>query len=131
MMDWISLFQNSDENRLLHETEVGQYSCTKLLREMEAAESESEGGDIVMNNADEEELVHLPEAWLENLADKKSGGGLPNNLRTLPELQEEGKFEGKEDSNADGGQNRKGEKNSGGQSWWRRGQVGDQKMVEQ
>jgi hypothetical protein len=23
MMDWISLFQNSDENRLLHETEVG------------------------------------------------------------------------------------------------------------
>jgi ankyrin repeat protein len=32
-IDWVS-FQNNDENRLLQETEVGQYSCTKLLREM-------------------------------------------------------------------------------------------------
>jgi hypothetical protein len=61
----------------------------------------------------------------------ESGGGLPNNLYTLPELQDEGNSEGKEDSNADGGQNARGAKNSGDQCWWRRGQVEDQKMVEQ
>jgi hypothetical protein len=48
VMDWVSLFQNSDDNRLLQETEVGQNSCAKLLREMEVAESFSEGGGEIL-----------------------------------------------------------------------------------
>jgi hypothetical protein len=48
---------------MLGRSEIGQYSCTRLLREMEAAMSESEGEDTVMVEGDEE-LVRIPEEWI-------------------------------------------------------------------
>jgi hypothetical protein len=39
---WASLFQTEEENLSLRSSEIGQYSCTKLLREMENLESETE-----------------------------------------------------------------------------------------
>jgi hypothetical protein len=41
-MDWISLFQNREESAQMEQSEFAQYSCTKLLRQIEvAAESNS------------------------------------------------------------------------------------------
>jgi hypothetical protein len=106
VMDWVSLFQNSEENKMLQETEVGQYSCAKLLREKEAAESESEEGDVMMGITVEEELVQLPEAWSVNRAEMESCDGLPDNLYVLPDVRS-GKFDGREDMVGEGAQNRK------------------------
>jgi hypothetical protein len=39
---WASLFQTEEENLSLRSSEIGQYSCTKLLRKMENLESETE-----------------------------------------------------------------------------------------
>jgi hypothetical protein len=106
VMDWVSLFQNSEENKMLQETEVGQYSCAKLLREMEATESEFEEGDVMMGITVEEELVQLPEAWSVNRAEMESCDGLPDNLYVLPDVRS-GKFDGREDMVGEGAQNRK------------------------
>jgi hypothetical protein len=46
---------------LLQESEIGHYSCVKLLREMEAAEMESED-EILGGDCGEDELVCIPES---------------------------------------------------------------------
>jgi hypothetical protein len=41
LMDWISLFQSSEDSMQIEQSELAQYSCSRLLREMEAAEVDS------------------------------------------------------------------------------------------
>jgi hypothetical protein len=72
------------------------------------------GGDTVMVKEDEQELVHLLEPWLENLSEKESSAGLPDNLYNLAEIQRRGKSSSETDDTAEGGRNRKGLKQQWG-----------------
>jgi hypothetical protein len=42
-------------------SEIGQYPCSKLLREMEAVDLDVEEEDLIIIN-DDDELVRLPES---------------------------------------------------------------------
>jgi hypothetical protein len=64
----------------------------------------------VMVNADEDELVHLPKAWLEGLSEKEEISGLPDNLYSLPELQGKEKLADEVDGISERGQNKKRQK---------------------
>jgi hypothetical protein len=72
------------------------------------------GGDTMMVKEDEQELVHLLEPWLENLSEKESSAGLPDNLYNLAEIQRRGKSSSETDDTAEGGRNRKGLKQQWG-----------------
>jgi hypothetical protein len=48
----------------LDNAEIGQYSCSKLFKELEAAESDSDLEDLMVTE-DDVELVRIPEDWLE------------------------------------------------------------------
>jgi hypothetical protein len=64
VMDWISLFQDSGECMQMESNELTQYSCTTLLREMEAAaNSDSDMDEVGLGGGGDkdDELVHLPE----------------------------------------------------------------------
>jgi hypothetical protein len=69
VMDWTSLFQNCDEEMRMESSEFGQYSCTRLLREMEVALSNSEDGMDTGLGGSDEELVRIPNSWLEKAND--------------------------------------------------------------
>jgi hypothetical protein len=62
--DWVNLFQSSEKCPSLDNAEIGQYSCSKLLKELEAAESDSDPEDLMVTE-DDVELVRIPEDWLE------------------------------------------------------------------
>jgi hypothetical protein len=81
---WASLFQVEDENMTLEWSELGQYSCTKLLSEMEALEAKDE--EECMMKMDDEELVSIPEGWTENLG--KTSMNLPDDIMSIPEMSE-------------------------------------------
>jgi hypothetical protein len=72
---WASLFQSDEADMLLEASELGHYSCTKLLREMEAIESD---GDDDMSQ-DEHELCVLPTEWCHERIDDLGIDGLPEN----------------------------------------------------
>jgi hypothetical protein len=54
---WASLFQTKDENFGLERSKMGQYSCSRLLREMEAVESEAEDEIASMTVVDVEMMT--------------------------------------------------------------------------
>jgi hypothetical protein len=81
---WASLFQVEDENMTLEWSELGQYSCTKLLSEMEALQDKDE--EECMMKMDDEELVSIPEGWTENLG--KTSMNLPDDIMSIPEMSE-------------------------------------------
>jgi hypothetical protein len=86
--DWVSLFQNAEENRFIRESEIGQYSCSNLLRKMEVVLSESDKEDVVMTARDEE-VMFLPECVLEKFVEVRRDAGLPDNLYDLPDGPEQ------------------------------------------
>jgi hypothetical protein len=59
--DWARLLQCSEEKKPLGDCELGDYSCARLLREMETAASESNGEDPMMDE-DDNELVTILES---------------------------------------------------------------------
>jgi hypothetical protein len=50
----------------MEKSEIGQSSCTKLLREMEMTESEFDG-ELESMDRDDMELVKIPEKWCQLL----------------------------------------------------------------
>jgi hypothetical protein len=86
--DWASLFQNKDEGEALGRSEIGHYSCTKLLREMEVAMSDSGDEDSVMAR-EEDELTLLSRGWLEKTLEDSEMRDLPDNLYVMLELAEQ------------------------------------------
>jgi hypothetical protein len=99
---WAGLFKMEDENIGMHSGGLDQYSYRKLLKEMEALESDEEDKD--MSWAQEDELVRLPEKLCEEIVESSWARKLLDNLYELPEMmkvcQEEdaqGKKEAEED----------------------------------
>jgi hypothetical protein len=82
VIDWPNLCQGSDEKKLMGDCELGDYSCAKLLREMEATTSNSRDDHLCMAKGDDE-LVTIPESGLANM---DQGEGLPAHLYDLPEI---------------------------------------------
>jgi hypothetical protein len=62
-LDWVTIFQNSEESKKLKGSELGQYSYTQLFREMEATLTDSDEENFGMT--DDDELVKLPDSFLE------------------------------------------------------------------
>jgi hypothetical protein len=88
VMDWVSLFQNCDEDILMGSSDFAQYSCTKLLKEMEVVVHDSEDEmDIALDGTDEGELVRIPENWLGDVNKSDEVHGLPEKFYILPELK--------------------------------------------
>jgi hypothetical protein len=94
---WASLFQDEDEKLALEGSELGQYSCTKLLKEMEVLEAEDDEEEYVMRMEDDE-LVSLPERWLPNNHGIASLN-LPKEIMVIPEMSEipKSQSDGKQD----------------------------------
>jgi hypothetical protein len=67
----------------IRESELGQYSCSNLLRDMEVAMSESDMEDVEMAER-EDELAFLPECVLDKFPEARNDSGLPENLHDLP-----------------------------------------------
>jgi hypothetical protein len=80
-------FPNSEECKKLETSKFGQYSCTQLLREMEASLSNAEDESMGVAGM-EDELVMLSEALLEKAREYQSGATLPENLYVLHESTE-------------------------------------------
>jgi hypothetical protein len=76
-MDWVSLFQNSEETKMMENNGLAHYSCTQLLRNMEStveSDSDSDKGDMVSSFDDE--TVQLPENLLETAMKIDAAHGL-------------------------------------------------------
>jgi hypothetical protein len=84
VVEWAS---NSEDQGALREFVVGDYSCTKLLREMKfvASDTEEESTGV----ADEDEVMLIPESWVQGALPMEDKGELPDNLYVLPKLVEE------------------------------------------
>jgi hypothetical protein len=83
---WAALFQDSDCCRV-GSSELGHYSCTKLLKEMEVLESDVEEEEQDMMQADDE-LVRISVEWLQRSLEEHRSDGLPEDLDGLPEYRE-------------------------------------------
>jgi hypothetical protein len=83
---WASLFQDEEGCRRLDKSEIEDYSCIRLLREMEVLEHE-EDEDMKLMDQDDEELVSIPKEWCEKLADDMRIDGLPEDVYTIPEME--------------------------------------------
>jgi hypothetical protein len=82
---WANLFQNKDEQMDLGLSEIGQYSCTKLLREMEVVDSEAKEAESV-NALDDVEMVCLPKNFCAEISGEKWTEGLPKDIYSLPDM---------------------------------------------
>jgi hypothetical protein len=58
---------------LMEKSELAHYSCTKLMREMEAAEESESEEENDLGEGDDGELVKLPEKLLEIAMEIDSG----------------------------------------------------------
>jgi hypothetical protein len=123
VMDWVSLFQNSEETKMMENSGLAHYSCTQLLKDMEAAaesDCDSDKGDMVSGFDDE--IVQLPENLLETTMEIDTAHGLNIKLDELSRLDGEGSgmtFAQEKDRFEDKVQKRSSE--GWGLSWWRRG----------
>jgi hypothetical protein len=79
-----SLFQSDAENVGLENSELDQYSCSKLLKEMEALESDDED-EISSMAVDETEMVHLPKALCAEQNGYIGASELPADMYTIPD----------------------------------------------
>jgi hypothetical protein len=87
LMDWVSLFQDSEDTMKMENSELAQYSCSRLLRDMEAAEVESE--EEFDSMCLDDELATLPAEWTRGLDESREDHNLPENLYILPKLKKE------------------------------------------
>jgi hypothetical protein len=78
------LFQNTDENKSLKESEMGQYSCTKLLKAMEVVMSKSDEEDLKIVEGVMNWSGCLGAGW--KIMETRGNFGLPKNLYELPEI---------------------------------------------
>jgi hypothetical protein len=83
---WAGLFQDDEEARKMGRSEIAEYSCIRLLREMEALEQEEEEDEMQPMDQDDNELVTLHLNWCEKIADNMNVDGLPENLYNIPEV---------------------------------------------
>jgi hypothetical protein len=84
--DWANLFQDSEEQGSLRDCVVGEYSCTKLLKEMEVVASDSD--EEIVDVAVEDEVMTIPDSWIQGGLPKGSEKELTGNLYVLPEIGE-------------------------------------------
>jgi hypothetical protein len=82
-----SLFQNCEEQLDLGSSEIGQYSCAKLLREMEVVDSEADEEKAVMDLEDVE-MVCLPDNICVEISKQKWVKELPKDIYTLPDMNQ-------------------------------------------
>jgi hypothetical protein len=75
------LFQDKENMGQIENSRIGDYSCIKLLRDMEALEQEEEE-----EVQDHEELVTLPEDWCARFVNSMQTNGLPKDLLSIPEV---------------------------------------------
>jgi hypothetical protein len=82
---WAKFFQNNDEQVDLGSCEIGQYSCSKLLREIEAVDSEAneEASVVAM---DDVEMICLPDDVCAEISSVKWIKELPEDIYTLLEM---------------------------------------------
>jgi hypothetical protein len=66
---------------------MGQYSCSNLLKELEAADSESGEENFMIVDGDDE-LVKIHDSWLDGVGGMSDHHGLPENLYEIPEMAE-------------------------------------------
>jgi hypothetical protein len=85
LMNWVSLFQDREDTMRMENSELAQYSCSRLLRGMEAAEVESDEEKYPMCMYDAE-LLRFPAEWIKEEEIKKGAQDLPDNIYSLPEL---------------------------------------------
>jgi hypothetical protein len=83
--DWVGLFQSEGERKMMEPAKIGQYSCTKLLKDLEAPGVES-GEDEVMDELGDDELVHLSENLCQRLIDARDNKDLSEDLYVIPEV---------------------------------------------
>jgi hypothetical protein len=81
---WARLFQDENSMTQIENSGIGEYSCTRLLKEMEALEQEDEAQSM---DRDDEELVTIPKSWCEKLVDSMVTDGLPVDLFSIPEMK--------------------------------------------
>jgi hypothetical protein len=81
------LFQNEDEHLSLEAGEIGQYSCTKLLREMESADSDDENEGLMLAQ-DDVEMVCLLENICAEISNEKWVKKLLEDIYTLPDMNQ-------------------------------------------
>jgi hypothetical protein len=84
---WASLFQEDDEVKRMEGSGIGEYSCLRLLKEMEALEQEEED-ELESMDQDENELVTMHVGWCEKIAECMRIDGLPENLYTIPVVED-------------------------------------------
>jgi hypothetical protein len=82
---WASLFQTDEENFGLENSEMGQYSCTRLLKEIEALDSDIDE-EISTMAIEDTEMVHLPKAMYYEILDNRGEVDLPADVYTLPDM---------------------------------------------
>jgi hypothetical protein len=81
---WASLFQNDEEHSKTCASELGQYSCVKLLREMEAIESDADD-EIQYMSLEDTEMVDLPKDLCSDLLENGENKNLPADLYVIPD----------------------------------------------
>jgi hypothetical protein len=64
---------------------IGQYSCTNLLKELEAVDIESEEDNVMLFDGDEE-LVKICDSWIESIEMKSGFPVLPYGPFEIPDL---------------------------------------------
>jgi hypothetical protein len=64
---------------------MGQHSCTKLLREMEALESYDDE-EVTTLAMDDTEMLHLPESLCVEILNSKEVEGMPSDIYALPDM---------------------------------------------
>jgi hypothetical protein len=82
---WVSLFQNEEESLGSYASELGQYSCVKLLREMEALESEADD-EIQGLSHEDVEMMEIPEELRSTVSKNLGNRNLPCDLYVLPDM---------------------------------------------
>jgi hypothetical protein len=81
---WASLFQNEVEGAGTCATEIGQYSCMKLLKEMEAIESDADD-EIQHVSLEDMEMMELPKDMRSIFSKVSENKNLSANLYVIPD----------------------------------------------
>jgi hypothetical protein len=76
---WVSLFQNEEESLGSYASEIGQYSCVDLLREIEALELDADDEIHGLSHVDVE-MMELPEELCSTFSENLGNGDLPSDL---------------------------------------------------
>jgi hypothetical protein len=84
---WASLFQTEDENFGLERSKMGQYSCSRLLREMEAVESEAED-EIASMTVVDVEMMTLHATLCAKLTKNKCDTYLLDDIYSIPGMMD-------------------------------------------